>query len=259
MKLQSIEKFKEKRQSKLDFKRLCKFKAQTDPSTIDSIEILHKYQNGYNLSEIAKYLGCSRNRAYVICKGYNAKACVQLPDGVIYKVLKLYNKNYTKEKIAKKCKLKLSNVNMILCIEGYVGFTSNEIILDKYTIKSIYDIATKISNDKINKGLSKYLNTTYAFTIYEELIMNSIISKDDKDKLTSDMIIKRLKQIGLYKSDPKFSNRITDEEKKKFYTMYTRDNHTIKDIAKYTHHSERIVSKYIKEYEKELINNIKLC
>ena len=108
MKLQSIEKFKEKRQSKLDFKRLCKFKAQTDPSTIDSIEILHKYQNGYNLSEIAKYLGCSRNRAYVICKGYNAKTCVQLPDGVIYKVLKLYNKNYTKEKIAKKCKLKLS-------------------------------------------------------------------------------------------------------------------------------------------------------
>ena len=250
MELKFLKEFKEKRQRKLCIKRACEFSAQNTPYTVDNQRIIYLYNKGYNLTELAKYLGCTRNRAYIICKGFNDKVCIELPDKIIHKAVKFYNKGYSLEKIAKKCKLKVSDINIILSIEGEKGFASFEIVLHKETINKIYILADDISSKRKADGKKGTLNTTDAKFILNQLIHDSY---GDEYVITEDNIIKRLKQMNLYETDKKYSNKITDEEKERFYTMYTRDGHSIRDISKYTHHSERTVSKYIKEYEKEYI------
>lgn len=250
MELKFLKEFKEKRQRKLCIKRACEFSAQNTHSTVDNQRIIYLYNKGYNLTELAKYLGCTRNRAYTICKGFNDKVCIELPDRIIHKAVKFYNKGYSLEKIAKKCKLKVSDINIILSIEGKKGLASFEIVLHRETIHKIYIIADDISSRRKVDGKKGTLNTTDAKFILNQLIHDSY---SDEYVITVDNIIKRLKQINLYEADKKYSNKITDEEKERFYTMHTRDGHSIKDIAKYTHHSEKTVSKYIKEYEKEYI------
>lgn len=250
MELKFLKEFKEKRQRKLCIKRACEFSAQTTHSTVDNQRIIYLYNKGYNLTELAKYLGCTRNRAYTICKGFNDKICIELPDKIIHKAVNLYNKGYSLEKIAKKCKLKVSDINIILSIEGKKGLASFEIVLHRETINKIYVLADDISSKRKADGKKGTLNTTDAKFILNQVIHDSY---GDEYVITAGNIIKRLKQMNLYEADKKYSNKITDEEKERFYTMHTRDGHSIRDISKYTHHSERTVSKYIKEYEKEYI------
>ena len=252
MELKFLKEFKEKRQRKLCIKRACEFSAQNTHSTVDNQRIIYLYNKGYNLTELAKYLGCTRNRAYTICKGFNDKVCIKLPDKIIHKVVKFYNKGYSLEKIAKKCKLKVSDIKIILSIEGEKGFASFETVLHRETINMIYILANDISSKRKADGKKGTLNTADAKFILNQLIHDSY-GDGDEYVITADNIIKRLKQMNLYETDKKYSNKITDEEKERFYTMYTRDGHSIRDISKYTHHSERTVSKYIKEYEKEYI------